>query len=658
MAPLKALSIPRLELNAATLAVKLDRMFRKELELPITSSVFWTDSTSVLRYIRNDDKRFHTFVSNRLTVIHDGSSVSQWRHVDSKRNPSDVTTRGLSAKALLSDEKWKRGPEFLWLGESSWPKFPASLETSSQDDLEIKEHKRVYSMQLKNFAQPDDKVFAYYSSWHKLRRSVAYLLRYKTWLLNRVRSTFGQPIAQVPSGKVTLTEMKNAEREILMSLQRKFFPKELTQLSKCGQADRAKSVNKSSSISRLDPIMKDGLLLVGGRLRHTTIQTEARNPIILPKKSHVVDLIVRNCHEIFGHVGREHVLSLLREKFWLVGGRTTVRRVLNACFTCKKRNQLPMAQKMADLPPERVASQEPPFTYVGVDCFGPFHVKRGRCLEKRYGVLFTCLTIRAVHVEIAHSLDTSSFINALRRFIARRGVPQEIRSDNGTNFTSADKELRTAIGKWNREMIKEFLQQKEILWVFNPPTALHMGGVWERMIRSVRKILNAVLKEQNLTEESLVTLMCEVEAILNSRPLTKISDDPSDLQALTPNHLLLLRAGPSFPPGTFSREDQYTNKRWKQVQYLSDVFWKRWTREYLPMLQERMKWRSFRRNLSVGDIVLVVDDSSPRCLWPLGRVLEVFPNKHDGCVRVARVKTKSGSLLRPISKLCLLEFAK
>ena len=166
-------------------------------------------------------------------------------------------------------------------------------------------------------------------------------------------------------------------------------------------------------------------------------------------------------------------------------------------------------------------------------------------------------------------------------------------------FTSADKELRTAIGKWNREMIKEFLQQKEILWVFNPPTASHMGGVWERMIRSVCKILNAVLKEQNLTEESLVTLMCEVEAILNSRPLRKISDDPSDLQALTPNHLLLLRAGPSFPPGMFLREDQYTNKRWKQVQYLSDVFWKRWTREYLPMLQERMKWRSFRRNLSV-----------------------------------------------------------
>ncbi|XP_044167540.1 uncharacterized protein LOC122951604 [Acropora millepora] len=158
--------------------------------------------------------------------------------------------------------------------------------------------------------------------------------------------------------------MKNAEREILISLQRKFFPKELKQLSKCGQSDRTKSVNKSSLISRLDPILKNGLLLVGGRLRHTTIQAEARNPIILPKKSHVVDLIVRNCHEIFGHVGREHVLSLLRERFWLVKGRATVRRVLNACFSCRKRNQLPMTQKMADLPHERVASQEPPFTYV------------------------------------------------------------------------------------------------------------------------------------------------------------------------------------------------------------------------------------------------------------------------------------------------------
>ena len=333
--------------------------------------------------------------------------------------------------------------------------------------------------------------------------------------------------------------MKNAEREILMSLQRKLFLKEFKQLSKCGQADRAKSVNKSSSISRLDPISKDGLLLVEGRLRHTRIQTKARNPIILSKKSHVVDLIVRNCYGIFAHVGREHALSLLREKFWLVRGRATVRRVLNACFICRKRNQLPMTQKMADLPHKREL------------------LLKSHHLRTLAWTVLGRFTLSAV----AHSLDTSSFIKALRRFIARKGVPQEIRSDNGTNFMSVDKELRKAIAKWNQVMIKVFLQQKEILWVFNPPTASHVGGVWERMIRSVRKIFSAVLKEQNLTEESLIKLMCEVEAILNSRPLTKISDDPNDLQALTRNHLLLLRAGPTFPPGMFSREDQYSYKR-------------------------------------------------------------------------------------------------
>ena len=334
-----------------------------------------------------------------------------------------------------------------------------------------------------------------------------------------------------------------------------------------------------------------------------------------------------------------------------------VRRVLSSCFDCKRRLQSPDSQKMSDLPYERVTPGEPPFTFVGVDYFGPFYVKRGRCMEKRYGVLFTCLAVRAVHIEVAHSLDTSSFINALRRFIARRGSPRVIRSDNGTNLTSGEKELREAIGGWNKSKIGEFLLQKEVRWVFNPPAASHMGGIWERMIRSVRKVFNALLKNQSPNDEGLSTLMCEVEAILNSRPLTKVSDDPNDLQALSPNHLLLLRAGPECPPGIFAKNDQFTQKRWRQVQYLSDMFWKRWTKEYLPSLQKRMKWSEFRRNIDAGDLVLVVDDSTPRCSWPLGRVLKIYPNKDDGLVRVAQVKTKSGTFLRPITKLCVLECA-
>ena len=240
--------------------------------------------------------------------------------------------------------------------------------------------------------------------------------------------------------------------------------------------------------------MGDGLLCVGGRLRHASIEAEARNPTIMPKKAHVVDLLVRHYHAKAGHSGREHILSLICEKYWIIKGRMAVRRVLSSCFHCKRRLQPPDSQKMSDLPYERVTPGEPPFTFVGVDYFGPFYVKRGRCMEKKYGVLFTCLAMRAVHIEVAHSLDTSSFINALRRFIARRGSPHVIRSDNGTNLTSGEKELREAIDGWNKSKIGQFLLQKEVRWVFNLPTASHMGGIWERMIRSVRKVLSALLK--------------------------------------------------------------------------------------------------------------------------------------------------------------------
>ena len=158
---------------------------------------------------------------------------------------------------------------------------------------------------------------------------------------------------------------------------------------------------------------------------------------------------------------------------------------------------------MADLPDDRVIPNKPPFTFVGVDCFGPFMVKRGRSLVKRYGVLFTCLTVRAIHIEIAHSLDTDSFLQAMRRFVSRRGHPEVMRSDNGTNFVAGEKELRNAILGWNQERIHKFLLQRNVRWVFNPPAASHQGGAWERCIRTVRKVLKALVKQQILDDEGI-----------------------------------------------------------------------------------------------------------------------------------------------------------
>ena len=276
---------------------------------------------------------------------------------------------------------------------------------------------------------------------------------------------------------------------------------------------------------------------------------------------------------------------------------------------------------------------------------------------KRYGVLFTCLACRAVHIEEAHSLDTDFFINAMKRCISRRGQPKEIRSDNGSNFVGGEKELKGAIDLWNHQQIHVFLLQESTKWTFNPPAGSHNGGVWERCIRTVRQVLAALLKGQTLDDEELLTLMCEVEAIVNGRPIAKISEDPKDCEALTPNHLLLLRSGPVLPPAALIKEDQYSS-RWRQVQYLADVFWRRWLCEYLPSLQQRQKWNTPTRNLAtVGDIVLVVHEKFPWGSWLLGRVQEVYPNKNDGHIHRVKVKTTKSILERPVDKIVLLESA-
>ena len=210
------------------------------------------------------------------------------------------------------------------------------------------------------------------------------------------------------------------------------------------------------------------------------------------------------------------------------------------------------------------------------------------------------------------------------------------------------------IQSWNQVKIHESLLQKGIKWSFNPPTASHHGGVWERLIKSTRRILGGLVKEQTLDDESLQTLMCEAESIINGRPLTKVSDDPKDMEPLTPNHLLLLRQNTPLPPGLFVKNDMFSKRRWRQVQYLVDLFWKRWKKEYLPLLQERQKWFRPRKNFAVGDTVMVIDESSPRNVWPIGVIVEVYPDK-QGLVRCVRVKTKNSTLNRPISKLCLLE---
>lgn len=356
-------------------------------------------------------------------------------------------------------------------------------------------------------------------------------------------------------------------------------------------------------------------------------------------------IIIDDIHRRIGHLGKNSILTVLKQKYWIVGANSIIKIMLSKCVTCKRYQGGLGEQKMANLPKERLVSDEMPFSNIGIDFFGPFYAKRGRSQVKRYGVIFTCMLSRAVHLEVAHSLNTDFCINALRRFISRRGTPKLIRTDNGTNFIGAERELREEIERWNNDRMNNFLLQKSIKWEFNPPYSSHFGGVWKRLIRSVRKVLYSVLREQSirLDDEGLQTLFFEIEGILNGRPLTEMPNSVNELEVLTPNHLLLLHPGERFPPGTFQKADNYAKRRRRQIQYLANVFWTRWRKEYLPLLQSRQKWNKRFQNFSVGGLVLLVDNM-PRNSWSLGKILETFKGSGD-IVCVVKLKTLSGTLV-------------
>ena len=368
----------------------------------------------------------------------------------------------------------------------------------------------------------------------------------------------------------------------------------------------------------------------------------------------MTELIIRYHHVKEGHTGTQQVLAAIRSKYWIVKGNSAVRRVIGQCVSCRRYLANMGQQMMAPLPLCRVQKGWRCFKFVGIDYFGPIFVRQYRKSEKRYGCLFSCLQTRAVHLEVASSLSTDSFVLALIRFIGRRGTPSEIYSDNGSNFVGALSDLQHQLQRWDRRQINDRLAVQGIQWHFNPPSSSHRGGVWERMIRSIRRLMLIILKDQNPSEEILLTTFIEIERILNNRPLVPTTSDHTESLALTPSSLLTLRDDEGLLPGD-SLQGNY-NRRWGQVCQLVNTFWHRWIREYLPTLQVRQKWLSKHRNFKEGDVVLISSDATTRGRWPLG-IIESTETDSDGLVRTVVVRTSDGSSRRDVRKICLLEGA-
>ena len=599
------LTIPRLELMACVLATRLAVCVRKELSWSI-SEFFWSDSNVALGYIRNETARFKVFVANRVQTIRDRTRVEDWHHINSEDNPADDDSR---SKQTV---RWLNGPELLY------KEILPSLEPTSNIDILPDVCMDIQAHEVSDVAT--------YRNWFATKKVFAWVLRF----LNNCK-----PHLNKLKGNLSLEEMSNSETCLLRLTQVHHFDKELDAISK------GNTLPHSSKLSKLDCFLDEKQILrAGGRLRNSSLPFEVRHPVILPALSNISVMIVDHCHGITKHQGRGMLVNELRSSgYWIVGLTRFVKRVIQRCVICQRLRGQPVEQKMSDLPPDRLSS-EPAFTNVGCDCFGPFIVKNGRSCAKRHGLIFTCLASRAIHIEMCYSLSTDSFLNAFRRFVSIRGPVRVLRCDQGTNFVGARNDLL----KMNCELM------------LNPPNSSHRGGVWERMIGVARRVLEGILVEhgQQLDDESLLTMLAETANIVNSRPLCSLSSH--DLEPLTANQLLTMKSKVVVPPLLYSMvsADLYAIRRWKRVQYLANLFWSRWRKEFLPLYLQRPKWVKARKNLSVDDIVLVVDEQVHRSHWKMARVVDVKASR-DNLVRSVSVVLADGTVLdRAVQKLVFL----
>ncbi|XP_026029422.1 uncharacterized protein LOC113025652 [Astatotilapia calliptera] len=628
VAPVRQQSIPRLELCAAHVGAQLAAVLKRELTLHISSIVYWTDSTTVLNWLQSQSCRYKIFVGSRVADIQELTEGSLWRYVRSGDNPADDITRGLRLSQLTSHHRWCRGPPFLWQAASYCPELPNHVSLDDSSEL----RKESFCGNITRIPDPHLPDVGSFSG-------------YQTLLEAYVRAVHGTAADSTP----TAEDYRQAELALLRKVQEDSFPEDFVRLSS------HKPVAASSRLLALAPEYdpEAQLIRVGGRLRRCeTLSQDILHPVVLDPQHPITKLIVQDCDRQLAHPGSERVFAELRRRFWILRGREAVRKHQYNCPECRRWRSQPVIPKMADLPLSSLRLHRPAFYSTGVDCFGPYLVKMGRRTEKRWGIIFKCLTTHAVYLDLLASMDTDSFLMGLRRFISRRGKPFELLSDQGTNFRGGSSELQEAFNALG-PALKSQLASQQIHFRFNPPQAPHFGGSWEREIRSIKSALHTILGSQHVTEEVFRTILSEVESIINSKPLGYVSSDVADVDPITPNMLLMGRPDSGMPQVVYPEAELLSRRRWRQCQALADQFWIHYIRNYLPSLQMRHKWQQERDELTVGTIVLIVDQQLPRALWPVGKVSQVIPGA-DGRVRTVQIKVGDKTYTRSVARLIRL----
>ncbi|UYV77587.1 hypothetical protein LAZ67_15001635 [Cordylochernes scorpioides] len=582
LAPMKSITIPRLELMAMVLGARLANAIQAALKRKCETTL-WSDSTTALSWIKREIE-WRVFVRNRVREIQATTNLNDWRFVPSQLNPADLLSRGCPPSQFVQS-RWWEGPEWLKKPKEFWPNSEFSINPK-----EIKVEENIMKTNINLNIDYKDWILTRRSNYSLNIRVMSYVLRF----LGKIKKQ------STETGPLIVSELDLAEKKLIRMIQEKV------------------SIEKSNATKSFKILKNtDGLWCVESKLLHGQVPEEFKTPIILPGDHPFVEHLIWEVHLKNGH-----------------------------CIACKRLKEKSLQRPMAALPENRIGLGKP-FQITGVYLLGPLYLKEG---GKVWVAAFTCVVYRAIHLELVKSLETGVFMMALHRFICRRGHPEKIYSDNGTNFAKLNRIFKRL--DWTR--IERETSIKRIQWIFIPPSAPWWGGFWERMVRTIKEMLIKMLGHRKLKYVQLQTALCEIESIINNRPLTYVSEDDNDLKPLTPNEFLKNGPESSFPEFE-NLKPEMLHTRYRELGQLKRELKQRFLKEYLGALIQKSE-NIDRRQLKVGDVVLIGQKNLKRMFWPKGRIVNLIPGK-DGIVRVAHVKTSTGTLIRALQRLHPLEIS-
>ena len=696
-------SIPRLELTAAKLAAQWRDTLVRDSGETFENVYLFSDSLTVLGWLSNYEKRFATFENFRVKFIRKLTKLQNWRHVPTNLNPADLCSKGIEANDYKRWAFLHNGPDFLKLPLTEWPPIRPiigdgadgaevdALDVEIVEDMDFSPFELLVTggtvedveveTTLQSFEPWPLKVAAKADTWRKKIRRIAIVRRVILALRDKAKNRKEGIIGPRLRSRKDKTEedekrfiinLSEAEREkaeylLINAIQATSFEKEMITLLKCGIFS-PNALNemkiKNTNLAKLSPFLdRNNVMRAGGRCgRAGFLSYDSKFPIILPNHSDEnVRSLIRGYHFKDMHCSKMHTYHTLRQKYFILGGKTSVSHVLSRCVICQRMNKLPNRQIEGDLPPERMELVSP-FANTGVDVFGPFHLRHtGRGTKKKFVLMACCMNTRAVALITLRDMTTSSAINALMRLASQYPALRKLYSDQGSNFRGADREIREAMETWKKKEkdLNQELEKINLEWVFGPAYCGSAGGAWERLIGMSKKLIRSMIGQNNVDEDDFETLISAAAGIMNRRPLMQSSADVDDPLVLSPAHFLYPYVFTNSTTSIMPPADDADRLRhgWKASRSWINEFWRRFKTEYLTTLFKRRRTAK-DDDLKIGDVVLINNLSDSREYWPLGRIESIENNDVNHPRRFHVRQAKSGLLvLRDIQNLVHLELS-